>query len=67
MCWMSLVMTRMEQHLLVRFHKCSIVLKCFITTANRIEELLSLEARYGPLTGYTPAIDIIIEYLEQVS
>ena len=37
------------------------------STANKIEELLSLEARYGSLTEYTPAIDIIIEYLEQVN
>lgn len=38
-----------------------------VSSVNNIEELLSLEAQYGPLTGYTPAINEILNYLQQVS
>ena len=37
-----------------------------LSSANKVEELLSLEAKYGPLSGYTPAINIIIKYFQQV-
>ena len=41
-------------------------LQCCFPLANNIEELLALEAKYGPLLGHTPAIDDILNYLQQV-
>ena len=38
---------------------------CFVT-AHKIEDLLKLEAKYGPLPGFTPAIDDVLNYLKQV-
>ena len=67
MCWMLSARTLVEQHLLVRFHAVFNFFRMLYSTANKIEELLSLEARCGSLTEYTPAIDTIIEYLEQVN
>ena len=37
-----------------------------LTSANKVEELLSLEAQYGPLSGYRPAINTVLNYLQQV-
>ena len=42
-------------------------LDILLSSANKVEELLSLEAQYGPLSGYTPAINTIHNYLQQVS
>ena len=33
---------------------------------NKIEDLVTLEATYGPLSGLTPAIDTVLDYLQQV-
>lgn len=38
----------------------------FFQKAHKIEELLTLEAKYGPLPGHTPAVDYVISYLKQV-
>ena len=40
-------------------------LNCVCLLAN-IEKLLALEAKYGPLSGNTPAIDDVLNYLQQV-
>ena len=37
-----------------------------LSSANKVEELLSLETQYGPLSGYTPAINTVLNYLQQV-
>ena len=41
-------------------------LQCCFPSANNIEELLALEAKYGPLSGHRPAIDDVLNYLQQV-
>lgn len=35
-------------------------------TAHKLRDLLELEAKYGPLPGYTPAIDAVLNHLTQV-
>ena len=37
-----------------------------IDAAHKLRDLLELEAKYGPLTGYTPAINDVLDYLKQV-
>ena len=38
-----------------------------ISIAHKIESLVKLEAKYGPLSGFSPAVDDVLEYLKQVS
>ena len=62
-------MTRVEQHLLVRFHMIcynTTIVEDYSQSANKVEELVTLEGKYGPLVGHKPVIDTIMEYLEQV-
>ena len=35
--------------------------------AEKLETLVKLEAEYGPLPDYTPAIEDVLAYLQQVS
>jgi hypothetical protein len=35
-------------------------------TAHKIESLVKLEAEYGPLPQYSPAIDDVLDYLKEV-
>ena len=35
-------------------------------TAHNIESLVKLEAEYGPLPQYSPAIDNVLDYLKEV-
>jgi len=45
---------------------CCISSNALCITAHKIEDLLELEAKYGPLPGFTPAIDDVLNYLRQV-
>ena len=36
------------------------------STAHKIESLVKLEAEYGPLPQYSPAIDDVLDYLKEV-
>ena len=38
-----------------------------VSTAHKIESLVKLEAKYGPLPGFSPAVDDVLEYLKQVN
>ena len=38
----------------------------YISAAHVIEHLVKLEAKYGPLPDYSPAIDDVLEYLSEV-
>ena len=38
-----------------------------VYTANKIHDLLSLEAEHGPLPGYTAAVEEVLAYLMKVS
>lgn len=39
---------------------------CSTYAAHKLEQLLTLEVKYGPLPGQTPAIDDVLIYLKQV-
>ena len=38
----------------------------YIYQAHKMEELLKLEAKYGPLPGHSPTIDYVLRSLQQV-
>ena len=37
-----------------------------IQTEKKVEELFILEAKYGPISGYEPAINDVLKYLSEV-
>ena len=49
-------------------HLCFKTSECNSTAAaQKLETLVKLEAEYGPLPDYTPAIEDVLAYLQQVS
>ena len=64
-----------ECTLYIHFAKCTLLaisnsLICIFfscgQTAHTIEGLVKLEAKYGPLIGFSPAVDDVLDYLQSV-
>ena len=48
-------------------YHCITFAKLFEPPAHKIEYLVKLEAKYGPLTGFSSAVDDVLDYLKIVS